>query len=407
MAIEKNNLPAVDTLPILVDKTVLANIKGDEATPYELVEAIPFPSEGQGGIYTAEYFESLLENIKARPLGGSKTGHSNSNDDFFTVGGKVEYTNEKEGVCYLRILVPADGYETSNAGFIRSCKAGNMEFSIVANVEPERANDGKIYFNKDMGKARNDAVSEGAMPQSVSNSAKEKEIFELINKGLIDLETDSSELIVKGKVSRYGAVKLQSSDGKLAYRILNAIKKKLNNEGEEPKKTEVKKMDLNELIEKLKNFVTNGDITLEQIAEKLKQENKLRNADDETRKKLQETIIEVLGLEANTPVADIIKAVEEALKESEEAAEAVAETEAANMGGAAKVKNAQGIETDNPAYLYAKGKMTGLRNIKKVKNAAAALKTDPVMLSLKSQQADFKASGGEANANNDYKMREV
>jgi hypothetical protein len=393
-----NTLPPLSDIPILIPDAALAAIKGDEAEPYELVEAIPFPSDGTGGIYTRGYFESLLEYMKVKPIGGSKIGpHKNENDDFFTIGGKIENTSENEGVCYLRIMVPAEGYETTNSGFIRSCKTGNQEFSIVANVEALRNTQGQVIYTRETGKPRNDAVSEGAMPQMVSNSASEKEILDLISTGKVDFDTDSDELVQNGVVYRRAAVKLQSDGekGTMAGHILGAITRLKDRK----EKNQVTKQ---EIIDAAKAAITNNELTLEELAEALKMDNKLRNATDEQRAKLAAAIAEALELPPDTPAEELIKAVTEALKEAETAAEAVAEIEANSLAGSRKIKNADGSEADNPAYLYAKDKLTGLRGLK-LKNAAEAMKKDLVMLSLRSRQADGRpedipAAGGKAPA---------
>jgi transcriptional regulator with XRE-family HTH domain len=371
-------LPPVNDVPILIPDTALAAIKGTEETPYEMVEAIEFPSEGQGGIYTGSYFESLLTQMKTRPLGGSKTGHDNTKDDFFTIGGRVEHTAENAGVAYFRILVPAEGYETTNSGFIRSCKTGNQEFSIVANAEPTRGNDGKVYITEDIGKARNDAVPSGAMEQTVSNSAEEKEIMDLISAGMVDYDTDSTELLVNGRVCRRAAAKLIGTNGKLADRILNAIKKNRK------ENTSVTK---EEIIAAAKAAISNNQLTLEELAQALSMENKLHNATDEQRAALAKAIAEALELPPDTPAEELIKAATEALKEAAEATEAVVENEANSIAGGAKLKNADGTEVDNPAFVYAKNQLAGKRG-KTLKNAAEALKKDLVMISLRSKQAD-------------------
>jgi lambda repressor-like predicted transcriptional regulator len=374
----------VEDVPILIPDKALAAIKGDEAEPYELIEAIPFPSEGQGGIYTGGYFESLLAQIKTRPLGGSKTGHENEKDDFFTIGGKIDRTSESEGVCYLRLMIPAEGYETTNSGFIRSCKTGNQEFSIVANVEPTRGNDGKVYFTEDLGRARNDAVSEGAMPQTVSNSAPEKEIMDLIAAGAVDTDSDSSELIANGKVCRKAALRMQFNgpDKALGARIMNAIKKNHKEKNQVTKE---------EIIAAIKAAIANNTLTLEEISQAVGMENKLRNADDEKRAKLVAAIAEALEVSAETPAEELLKTVTDILKDAEETAEAVVEAESNKLSGGAKIKNADGTEADNPAYLHAKNQLAGKRG-KVLKNAVEALKKDPVMLALRSKRADPGAS---------------
>ncbi|MDR1588206.1 MAG: hypothetical protein LBS57_12185 [Treponema sp.] len=388
--------PPIEDVPILIPDKALAAIKGNEEKPYELIEVIPFPSEGEGGIYTGSYFESLLAQMKIRPLGGSKTGHDNERDDFFTVGGKVERTSENEGVCYFRIMIPAEGYETTNSGFIRSCKTGNQEFSIVANVEPARGNDGNIYFTKDLGKARNDAVPKGAMEQTVSNSAREKEIMDLITAGAVDIESDSSELIADGRVCRKAALRMQFNgpDKALGARIMNAIKKNYQEKNQVTKE---------EILAAIKAAIANNTLTLEEISQAVGMRNKLRNADDEKRASLVKAITEALELPADTPAEKLLEAVTGILKDAEEAAEAMVEAEANTLSGGAKIKNADGTDADNPAYIHVKNQLRGKRG-KTLKNAVEALKTDTVMLALRSKQADPRSTATDVNP---AKLREV
>jgi lambda repressor-like predicted transcriptional regulator len=387
--------PPVADVPILIPDKALEAIKGNEAEPYELVEAIPFPSEGAGGIYTGAYFDSLLKLMKERPLGGSKTGHENEKDDFFTIGGKIDRTSENEGVCYLRIMVPAEGYETTNSGFIRSCKTGNQEFSIVADVEGVRGNDGKMYFTEELGRPRNDAVPEGAMPQTVSNSTTEKELMDLISRGEIDIDGDTKELTANGKVCRKAALHMQFNgpDKALGARLMNAIAKKLNHK----EKNQVPK---EELMEAIKAAIANSTLTLEEISQAVGLENKLRNATDEQRAALVKAIAEALELPPETPAEELLKAAKAAFDEAEEAAESVVEAEAANIANGKKIKNADGTEADNPAYIYAKDKLKGQRG-QKLKNSIESLKKDTVMLSLRSKQADTRVAGGGAKTDGD------
>jgi lambda repressor-like predicted transcriptional regulator len=378
------SLPPVADVPVLIPDKALEAIKGNEAEPYEIIEAIPFPSEGVGGIYTGNYFESLLKQMKERPLGGSKTGHDNEKDDFFTIGGKIERTSENEGTCYLRLMVPADGYETTNSGFIRSCKTGNQEFSIVANVDGVRGNDGKTYYAEDIGKARNDAVPEGAMEQTVSNSATEKEVMDLIAAGAVDTEIDSSEMIVNGKVCRKAALHMQFNgpDKALGAQIVNAIKKNYKEKNQVTKE---------ELLAAIKAAIANSTLSLKEISQAVGLENQLKNATDEQREKLVTAIAEALELPPNTPAEELLTAAKAAFDEAEEAAESVVEAEASNIANGKKLKNADGTEVDNPAYAYAREKLKGQRG-QKLKNSIESLKKDTIMLALRSKQADTRVT---------------
>jgi hypothetical protein len=369
---------------------------------YEFVESISVPTEGAGGIYTADYFNSLLDYMKRYPIPGSKDGHESQGIDFYTVGGELQMKSEKEGICYLRILVPPNGWNGSNAALISSLKAGIPELSIVADVEPTRGNDGKVYFTKELGRPRNDIVPEGAMDVAIGNSADEKSVMALIEQGAIDMDGEGKELVKNGKVIRKAAVYLQStSDKALAGRVLNAIAKKLKeNCGGQcamcPRRAQCTKekngMNLEEIIQWLKNAIANNSLTVEDLVKQLGMENKLRNVADEQRAKLVAAITEALELPADTPNEELLKAVEEALKEAEQAAESVVEAAANELANGKKLKNADGTDAgDNPVYLYAREKLKGLRG-KQLNGAAEKLKDDPVMISLRSKQADTRVN---------------
>jgi alanyl-tRNA synthetase len=120
-------------------------------------------------------------------------------------------------------------------------------------------------------------------------------------------------------------------------------------------------------------------------------ENKLRKNEDEQREELADAIIEALDLPEGTTPDKLIEAVEEILKENTEVQESVVEATANELAGGKKLKNADGTETDNPMYLYAKKELKGLRG-KQLNSAAEKLKTDPVMASLRSKQADSGVS---------------
>jgi lambda repressor-like predicted transcriptional regulator len=242
-----------------------------------------------------------------------------------------------------------------------------------------RGNDGKVYFTEDLGKARNDAVHEGAMEQTVSNSAGEKEIMDLIAAGAVDIESDTSELITNGKVCRKAALRMQFNgpDKALGARIMNAIAKQ-NKENQ---------MGKEELLAAIKAAIANSTLTLEEISKAAGLENKLRNATDEQRAKLAAAIAEALELPPETPAEELLKAAEEAFKEAADAAESVTEAEANEAAGGKKIKNAKGEEEDNPLYLYIIDKFKG-KNRKERAAIRNSLSKDPIAVKLRSQQAD-------------------
>jgi transcriptional regulator with XRE-family HTH domain len=388
--------------PVLIPEAVYKTLA--EEGSYEFVEHIKAPTEGDGGIYTPEFFESYINVLADRPIPGSKRGHIDTPDsDFYTVGGMVNKTGEGADV-YLRILVPPTDYDgKSNAGLVRDVKAKIAQFSLIVDAEPERGADGKSYVTKTLGGERNDRVDYGAMEQELLANKKEgddkppdeSEIMALIEAGAIDTESESDTLVKNGKVHRLAAVKLQSTaDKALAGRVLNAIAVKLKSL--EKEKNQVTKQ---EIIEAAKAAITNNELTLEELAEALKMENKLKNATDEQRAKLAEAIAGALELPPETSVEELLKAAKAAFDEAKEASEAAAEVEAAELANGKKLKNSKGEETDNPAYIYAKNQLRGLRG-ERLKNAKEALKKDIVLQSLVSQNADPRTaaySGGGGN----------
>jgi hypothetical protein len=382
-----DGIPAADKIPVLIPQSAMEAVKAEGA--YEFVEAVEVPAEGVGGVYTANYFKSVLDYLKQYPIPGDKLGHRDQPaDDFYTIGGELRMENENEGVCYFRVYIPPQGWESSNEGLIRSAKAGIPELSLIADVEPQRGNDGRTYFDKELGRPRNDLVPRGAMEQAIGNSAGEKEIMKLISAGKVDLDTESGELVQNGTVYRRAAVKLQSNaDQKaLAGRVLNAIAEKLRqNAGEKNKVTK------EEIIAAVKAAVANSTLTLEELAAAVGLENKLRNASDEQRAKLAAAIAGALELPPETPVEELLKAAEAAFKEAAEAAESVVEAEANEAAGGKKIKNEKGGEEDNPLYLYVREKFRG-KNRKEREKILNSLAEDPIAFRLRSRQADGRNS---------------
>jgi hypothetical protein len=340
-----------------------------------------------------------------KPIPGNKRGHLNTPvSDFYTIGGAVNRTADGADV-YLRLLIPPTDYDGgSNAGLIRDVKAKAAQFSIAAAAEPERGADGKSYVTKSLGSERNDRVDAGAMEQELLANKKEggneppdeTEIMALIEAGAVDNDEESEELVKNGKVYRRAAVKPQSTaDKALAGRVLNAIAAKLKS-----LEKEQKQVTKQEIIDAAKIAITNNELSLEELADALKMENKLRNTSDEQREKLTAAIAEALELPPETSVEDLLKAAKAAFDELKEAGEAVVDAEAAELTNGKKLKNSDGTEADNPAYLYAVEKLRGQRG-QKLKNSKEALKKDAVLTALMSKNADPRVTtqaGGKGGA---------
>jgi hypothetical protein len=391
--------------PTLIPADVYQTLAGTGA--YEFVEHLVAPVEGDGGIYTPEFFESFLGKTAQKPIPGDKLGHrALPVSDFYTIGGQVDRQGDVADV-YLKILIPATGYNgESNEGLVRDVKARVAQFSIMTDAETVHAPDGKCYIRESLGNERNDRVTEGAMYQDLLANGKpdEQEIMALVEAGAIDMDGESETLVSGGKVNRWAAVRLQSSaDYKaLAGRVLNAIAERT--------KRRMKNMTKQEIIEAARAAITNNELTLEELAETLKMENKLKNTTDEQRAKLATGIAEALGLPAETPIPDLLKAAEEVFKEAAAGAEQTAELEAASLANGRKLKAADGTEVDNPAYTYAREKLRGKRGVT-LKNAATALKQDVVLVALLSKAADGRVtlqnSGGGSGDQTDAEVWEV
>jgi hypothetical protein len=268
-------LPEAASLPTLVSESVLNALKGNETDPYMITEAIDFPCEGDGGIYIRSFFESFLENMKLRPFGGSKNGHYNERNDFYTIGGKIELKSEKEGTAYFKIMVPKmdnEGRENGNAGFIRDCKAKYVNFSLVTYPEYEEIKNLEgitvRYMTKSLRGERNDSVGadNGYMPQRINTKNEQAQVLELIKEGNYFIErTENSEIIQNEKVSRFSLIR-KISGGECAelsfYKnAVSEIDKKEN------QKRRNKGMNKEELIKALKAAIANNQITLEELAQ--------------------------------------------------------------------------------------------------------------------------------------------
>jgi DNA-binding phage protein len=405
-------LPSAESLPTLISEKAYKAITENENTPYMLTEAIDFPVEGDGGIYTREFFESYLEHLKDYPFGGSKRGHFSEDNDFFTIGGSIDLKNEKEGTAFFKILIPqmdSNGNPTGNAAFIRDCKAGYVNFSLTTypKYEDVKNNDGATirYIIASEGGERNDSVGydNGYMPQNINNKNKENELLDLIKGGNYFLDrTDSEDIIQNGKVSKYALVKILNA-GKadiFVKNALSAIDKKENLK----KKSGGNKMDKEELLKTLKAAIANNQLTLEEIAQAVGLENKVRTNDDADRDKLLKAIKEELGLAEDISAEEVLAKVTEILKEVKEAEETTAEAAANEIAGRKTFKNAKGEDEIDPCFLYAKNALRG-KHGKDLESAKNALKADPIMLRLRSTQADIGA--GKAATENKTTFREV
>ena len=160
-----------------------------------------------------------------------------------------------------------------------------------------------------------------------------------------------------------------------------------------------------QVLEWLKNAITNNNLTTEKLVGDLGMENKLRKHSDEEAAEMKKDLCEALELPADASAEKIVEAVEEILDEADKAAESVVDAEANELAGGKKITNAAGKEEDNPVFVYARNQLKGKRG-KQLNEAVKVLKDDPVMLALRSKQADPAASAV-AGESSKHTMREV
>jgi hypothetical protein len=397
-------MPTAQEVPTLVSDEVFKVLSENDADPFFIVEAIDFPIRGDGGIYTRRFFESYINKMAEHPFGGSKDGHYNSRNDFYTIGGRVDLTSENEGVAYFKIYAPkmdADGSPTGNAGFIRDCKAGYVNFSLTTipeYIETDASNTEDDFGNYmperliigTLGEERNDSVGyeRARMPQRL-NDNEQNEIIDLINKGFYFTDkTDSDEIIQNGKVSRVALDHIISRGNAESWqkKALGAIDRQENKRRGNTKDNKKRRatMDKQEILEAVKNAIRNNTITLNDVAEEAGLEEQLKDKEDDARAELVKKITEKL----EAAEEDILERIAELLATEETAEEVIAEGIANSMVGSKTVINAQGKEEANPSYEYVMDKLKG-KHGKALKIASDALKNDNVLLALVSKQNDI------------------
>jgi hypothetical protein len=336
---EQDNLPEPKTLPTLIAKDVydgLLTSEPDKDNPYLVTEAIDFPTLGSGGIYTKSFFESFLGKVKDRPIGGNKKGHwdSESINDIYLIGGKIEANAAKKddsGTVYFKILVPAMGAETSNAGLIRDFKAKIPQLSLVTRPQAETSvspltGETITYFTASLGHERNDVVPEGAMKQRVSNSAE-------------------NQTISKGGNS----------------------------------------MNKEEALKLLAGLYANGLITMKDVARGVGSTamNFIKSDEDEANAAMAREFNALLG-------DDPLNAVKQLLNDKAETEKLLVEQSVIAKVGPAKVRNAAGDEEENPCYIRAFEVCQG-KSGKALQSALNSLENDVVMKKLRGAQADMNS----------------
>lgn len=381
-------LPKASELPTLISEETFNVLReGDQnQEPLLVTEAIDFPVEGSGGVYTKEFFQSFLNRLKVHVFGGNKLGHSwPERDDFFTIGGKINTNQDgKTGTVYLKIYIPSFGFETTNSGFIRNVKAKNVHYSLVTYPQGElrKGDDGeyKMHFVESLGYERNDAVpfEGGAMKQRVNTSEVQKINFELarelIENGKISRDDNGEEFLVNGKVSR----------PMLRRMVANADCERKSEIGElismiDKRKNGGKPVELKEAIEMVSNAAANGTVNLKDLMKSCGAEKLLRSEKDDEMIALANSLTAKLG---DKPLEKL----EVVLAENKKNAEAIAENAVIEIVGKKKLENGE----ENPAFTHAMKEVNG-KTGEALQNAIEALKDDPVMKVLLGNVADPNA----------------
>ena len=371
---------APDTIPTLAPE--VPDLK-DDANPYYKIQAIEYPTKGNGWNYLESFWESYVAKLNTRAFPGSKSGHSmqwggRAPADFFVVGGMLKKNGDGTGTVYLKNYIPKMGETTANDRFIKLNQAGMIDYSIVARTKDA------VYDDADgnrvcdcvesLGSERNDALDYGDGSMEMKTNAEYD--FDLaetcIREGKISLKDNGTELFCDGKVSRPMLRRLVShADGEEKTNIASLISMIDNTVKEK------KKMNKEEILAALNGMKVNGSITLVEIAKSMGLEDQLKtNADTEAVAKYN-SLKTVLGDNPESRAKSLIDA-------EKSAVEAKVNADIENIAG--KKVNADG--TANDLYEFAALKLNG-KSGKDYDDALAALKTNSLFKSKASESADM------------------
>jgi hypothetical protein len=254
-----------------------------------------------------------------------------------------------------------------------------------------------MHFVESIGYERNDAVpfEGGAMKQRVNASEVQKINFELarelIKNGKISRDDNGEEFLVNGKVSR----------PMLRRMVANADCERKSEIGElismiDKRKNGGKPVELKEAIEMVKNAAANGAVNLAELVKNCGAEKLMRNADDDAKILLANSLVAKLG---DKPVETL----DAILAENKANAVATVENAVVAAFGAKEVNG-----KENPAYTYAMKELNG-KNGDALKNGIESMKKDPIMVSIRGNMADPNSqvnaiqTNGQAPAETDVK----
>jgi hypothetical protein len=387
----KTNLPTADEVPTLSKIENLPVFK-DDAEPYYKIEAIDFPANGTGGIYTKQFFKSFINKLKERPFPGSKRGHeflSRPNTDFYTIGGMIQENADGEsGTAFLKIYIP-NKLDSDNYGFINDAKANIVNFSLVtvprSVMKKDRDGNEITHFTASEGYERNDAVEygAGAMAQIVNSCTVEdfNEMKELIAAGKYDAKNKlDGELIQNGLVIRSALrskVSRANEENKSDYaELISLIDKKENSRR--------KTLNKEELFEILSNLYKNGQTNASEILASVGITDKVRNEKDEKNAEAVKGLIDTFG-------ADYLETIQKIKAENESNVDYAVRAAISAVVGTEKTKDAKGEEVENLEFARAYELCKNLKG-DELKAAVEKLPEDKFIKVIRQNKADLNSS---------------
>ena len=158
-------LPKASELPTLIPEETFNVLRdGDQnQEPLLVTEAIDFPVEGSGGVYTKEFFQSFLNRLKVHVFGGNKLGHSwpEAMTSLPSAGRSIPTRTEDRNRLPENLYSRHSGFETTNSGIYpkRQSKECSLLTRYLSAGELRKGDDGeyKMHFVESIGYERNDA----------------------------------------------------------------------------------------------------------------------------------------------------------------------------------------------------------------------------------------------------------
>lgn len=393
-----------DTIPTLIPSESVKLLMEGDKDPYYKIQAIPYPSKGNGWNYTESFWQSYIGKLNQRAYPGSARGHSTmwgsrNTADLFVIGGEVKSNGDGTGTVYLKNYIKPVGESGDNSIFIAMNKAGMIDYSIVSRTRDEtfQKADGSWECNciESMGGERNDALDygDGAMEMKTNAGAMDEikeEIVTLIRAGKVD---KTSKWNSSGNDMEILPGFAYGKDGLVFYSALRQTSNRAKNNGNldiarladdlvrEIDRTKTNKgnckVDKKETLDSIATLKTNGEITLAEVAKVMGLEGQLKtNADSEAVTKYN-AVVAVLG---DDPVAKA-KELADSLKVN-----AQKERDEKIVALAGAKENAD--KTVNPRYQYASVMLKDLEG-EKFNAALEALRNDPYMKATASLMADM------------------